>query len=61
MINDRLVWFYENNKILTYIQCGFRQRKNTIDHLERLKSVIRDAFLNKQEFVFIFFLTFRLD
>ena len=55
MINDRLVWFLENNKILTDIQCGFRKRKSTIDHLVRLESFIRDAFLNKQEVVSIFF------
>ena len=55
MINDRLVWFLENNKILTDIQCGFRKRKSTIDHLVRLETFIRDAFLNKQEVVSIFF------
>ena len=55
MINDRLVWFLENNKILTDIQCGFRKRKSTLDHLVRLESFIRDAFLNKQEVVSIFF------
>ena len=55
MINDRLVWFLENNNILTDIQCGFRKQKSTIDHLVRLESFIRDAFLNKQEVVSIFF------
>ena len=54
MINDRLIWFLENNNILTDIQCGFRKRKSTIDHLVRLESFIRDAFLNKQEVVSIF-------
>ena len=55
MINDRLVWFLENNNILTDIQCGFRKRKSTIDHLVRLETFIRDTFLNKQEVVSIFF------
>ena len=55
MINDRLVWFLENNNILTDIQCGFRKRKSTIDHLVRLETFIRDASLNKQEVVSIFF------
>ena len=55
MINDRLVWYLENNKILTDIQCRFRKRKSTLDHLVRLESFIRDAFLNKQEVVSIFF------
>ena len=48
MINDRLVWYLESNNILTDIQCGFRKRKSTLDHLMRLESFIRDAFLNKQ-------------
>ena len=55
MINDRLVWFLECNNILTDIQCGFRKRKSTLDHLVRLETFIRDAFLNKQEVVSIFF------
>ena len=55
MINDRLVWYLEHNNILTEIQCGFRKSKSTVDHLVRLESFIRDAFLNKQEVVSIFF------
>ena len=55
MINDRLIWYLENNNILTHIQCGFRKRRSTIDHLVRLESFLRDAFLNKQEVVSIFF------
>ena len=55
MINERLVWYLENNNILTDIHCGFRKRKSTLDHLVRLESFIRDAFLNKQEVVSIFF------
>ena len=51
MINDRLVWYLEDNNILADIQCGFRKRKSTLDHLVRLESFIRDAFLNKQEVV----------
>ena len=46
---------FEHNNILTDIQCGFRKRKSTVDHLVRLESFIRDAFLNKQEIVSIFF------
>ena len=54
MTNDRLVWFLEKNNILTDIQCGFKKRKSTIDHLVRLESFIRNAFLNKQEVVHLF-------
>ena len=55
MINDRLIWYLEHKNILTDIQCGFRKRKSTVDHLVRLESFIRDAFLNKQEVVSVFF------
>ena len=55
MINDRLVWYLESNNILTDIQCGFGKRKSTLDHLVRLESFIRDALLNKQEDVSVFF------
>ena len=51
MINDRFVWYLESNNIFTNIQCGFRKRRSTLDHLVRLESFIRDAFLNKQEVV----------
>ena len=55
MINDRLVWYLETNKLLTDILCGFRKQRSTIDHLVRLESFIRDAFINKQHAVSIFF------
>jgi len=33
MINNRLVWYLERNKILTKMQCGFRRQRSTNDHL----------------------------
>jgi len=41
MINNRLVWYLEHNKILTKLQCGFRKQRSTNDHLVRLKSFFR--------------------
>ncbi|OOY58141.1 hypothetical protein BOW02_12460, partial [Solemya velum gill symbiont] len=55
MINDRLVWFLESNNLLTNLHCGFRQGRSTIDHLVRLESYIRDAFLKKEHVVTVFF------
>ena len=55
MINDRLVWYLETNQLLTDIQCGFRKQRSTLDHVVRLESFIRDAFINKQHAVSIFF------
>ena len=55
MVNDRLVWFLESNNLLTNIQCGFRKSRSTIDHLIRLESFVRNAFINKQHAISIFF------
>ena len=55
MINKRLVWFLETNNILTNIQCGFMKNRSTIDQLVRLENFIRDAFVNKEHAVSVFF------
>jgi potassium voltage-gated channel Eag-related subfamily H protein 8 len=55
MINDRLVWFLESHHLLAYIKCGFRSQRSTLDHLVKLGSFIRDAFINKEHAVSIFF------
>ena len=48
MINDRLVWFLESNNLITGNQAGFRKNYSTNDHLVRLESFIRDAFVKKE-------------
>ena len=55
MVNQRLVWFLEKNNILTKHQSSFRKKRSTTDHLVKLESTIRDAFLNKRHLVSIFF------
>ena len=55
MINDRLVWFLESNNLISGNQAGFRKNYSTNDHLVRLKSFIRDAFIEKEHCVAIFF------
>lgn len=55
MINNRLVWYLESNEIITNFQSGFRKQRSTNDHLVRLKTLIREAFVNKQHLVSIFF------
>ena len=44
MINSRLVWYLERNKLISSMQCGFRKQRNTTDHLVRLESSAREAF-----------------
>ena len=55
MINNRLVWFLEWNKLITPLQCGFRKQRSITDHLVRLESFIREAFIERQHAVAVFF------
>ena len=55
MINDRLVWFLESNNLISGNQPGVRKNYSTNDHLVRLESFIRDAFIKKEHCVAIFF------
>ena len=55
MVNERLVWYLEHNKLLSNIQSGFRKNRTTQDHLIRLESFIREAFIKNQHVVSIFF------
>ena len=40
MTNARLVWFLESNGILSNVQCGFRQGRNTLYHPVRFEAFI---------------------
>jgi len=55
MINNRLVWFLERNKLVTPLQCGFRKQLSTTHHLVRLESFIREDFIQRQHAVAVFF------
>jgi len=55
MINDRRVWYLESNKLLTSVQCGFHKRRSTTDHLVRLETFVREAFVQRQHCVAVFF------
>ena len=55
MINDRLVWILDSNNLISRNQAGFRKNHSTNDHLVRLESFIRDAFVKKEHVVAIFF------
>ena len=55
MINRRHVWYLESNKLLTSVQCGFRPRRSTVDHLVRFETFFREAFIHKQHLVSVFF------
>ena len=55
MINERLVWYLEKYKKMDTIQCGFRKHHNKLDHLLRLETYIRKAFIKGEQAVAIFF------
>ena len=54
MINDRLTWFLESNNIIKNFQSGFRHQRSTNDHLVRLETFIREAFIKKEHLVCLF-------
>jgi len=55
MINNILVWFLERNKLITPLQCGCRKQRSTTDHPVRLESFIREALIQRQHAVAVFF------
>jgi len=55
MVNNRLMWYLERNKIITPAQSGFRRGLCTADRHVRLESFAREAFVQKQHVTAIFF------
>ena len=55
MVNERLVWYLEKNGLLAKEQWGYRANRSTVDHLIRLETFIRDAFIQNQHLVAVFF------
>ena len=54
-VNERLVWYLEKNGLLAKQQCGYRANRSTVDHLICLETFIRDAFIQNQHLVAVFF------
>ena len=46
---------FESNKLITNSQCGFRKRRSTIDHVVKLETSIREAKIQKQHLIAVFF------
>ena len=55
MINDHLTWFLESNIIITNFQSWFRHQRSPNDHLVRLETFIREAFIKKEHLLSVFF------
>ena len=43
IINRRHVCYLESHNLLTNVQCGFRSRRSTVDHLVRFETFCREA------------------
>ena len=55
MVNRRFVWYLESYILLTNVQCGFRSRRSTVDHLLRFLNVLHEAAIHYQHLVSVFF------
>ena len=55
MMNDRLIWYLESNGLISNLQCGLYSKRCTTDHLVRLETVIREAFIRNEHLAVIFF------
>ena len=55
MVNDRLVWFLEKNKLIVTVQSSSHKQRGTLDHLVRFETFIRKAFIKKEHVVSLFF------
>ena len=55
MVNSQLVWYLEKREILKADQCGFRKGRSTLDAISTLETYVRDAFINKEQVVAVFF------
>ena len=55
MVNDRLMWQLEHDRVLHPTQYGFRKGRSCPDALARIDSYINQAFARKQHVLAIFF------
>ncbi len=55
IVNHRLVFYLENNGIITDYQSGFRKSKSTVNQIIRLESAVREAFVKKEHLVAVYF------
>ena len=45
----------ESYKLIVNVQSGFRRERGTVDHLVRFETFLREAFVNRQHAVAVFF------
>ena len=55
IINHRLVWFLENNKLINKYQFGFRKIRSTTDNLIILENEVQQSLNARNHFIAVFF------
>ena len=55
MVNARLIWYFETNKLIIEYPSSFRSQRSPIDHLIRLETFIGKASIKKEHLVTVFF------
>lgn len=55
IINVRLVWYLERNKLINKMQSSFRNNRSTTDQLTELESDIQNAISHKEDTIVIMF------
>ena len=55
MVNERLLNYLESRRFLSRFQCGGRKFRSTLDHLVKLESVIRNAFVKEEHVIAVSF------
>ena len=55
MVNARLIWYFETNKLITEYQSGFRSQRSSVDYLIQLETLIRKASIKKEHLEAVFF------
>ena len=51
MVNARLIWYLETNKLITEYQSGFRSQRNSIDHPIQVETFIGEDSIKKEHLV----------
>lgn len=55
IINNRLQWWLDRNKLIDLCQVGFRKGHNTTDHLIQLEEIVQNNFTRRSHTIGIFF------
>ena len=55
MVNNRLVYYLEQNNVITEYQSGFRKQHSTTEQMIRLDTWVQEGLANGQHVVAVFF------